>query len=162
MKLFTLILALLMTGTVFAQGGYIDSVGTKVKHQSFIVVKNSAAEALTVGEVVCADLTDDDVINVDFCSFAGAKPLCVIQDTSCAVGARCKCLSKGYASVRFNRVAGKNATPGDVLYATLDGSVYAIVQPTTAATLSAVRKHDVAVALDAATATATLEVYFDP
>jgi hypothetical protein len=163
MKFLLALFLVVMTFTVRAQGygrNYIDATGAvKSRIAENIVVVNSASTALTVGEAVCLDLTDDNGISVDYCAVAGYKPLCVIKDTSCAVGARCACQTKGYFSnAQFAYISTTAATAGQVVYASVDGSVYSIGD---AAPLNHANKFPVGVALDARNSAGDLEIYID-
>lgn len=153
-----LLLALLMTVasfTAYSQGTY-DAVGTvKTREAIFKPFVNGAAGALTVGMVVCLDLTDDNGIAVDYCAGEGFKPVGVITDTSCAVGARCKVQTKGYfAYGRFDYLATATIA-GGMVYADTDGD---IVRPATVL----VSHSPLGVSLDAVAADATtLEIFID-
>ena len=161
---FLLALILVVTAfTVKAQGfgrNYIDATGAvKTRVSESMVVINSASAALTVGEAVCLDLTDDNGISVDYCAVAGNKPLCVIKDTSCAVGARCACQNKGYfANAQFARINTTSATAGQVVYASTDGSAYAIGDAVPA---NHILKFPIGVAIDSFAGPGELEIYID-
>lgn len=163
MKCLTALFFLVFTLTAAAQGvgrNYISSTGTvKSRVQEKIVVVNSAAAALTVGEFACLDLTADDGISVDYCSFGGAKAHCMILDSSCAVGARCSCLVKGYtASAAFGYNPTIAATAGQVVYATIDGTLFTFGD---AATSAPNNVFPVGVTLDSKSAAGDLEVFVD-
>ena len=161
-----MIVALLFTAfamTAHAQGpgrNYVDNTGTvKARLAEKVVVINSASSTLNSGEAVCWDLTDDNGIAVDYCAAAGYKPACVIVDTTCAVGARCVCQTKGYMSfAEFAYISSTAATAGQVVYASVDGSVYAIGDGTAA---NHANKFPVGTALDAKSETGDLEIYID-
>jgi hypothetical protein len=162
MKLFTALFFMICALTVSAQGvgrNYVDAVGTvQSRMAEKIVVVNSASAALTNGEAVCWDLTADDGVSVDYCAFAGQRAACMVVDTSCAVGARCVCQTKGYfPTAEFVKASGVMATAGRSLYASIDGSIYSIGD---AATSQLNGSFPIATSLDSAT-TGDLEVYLD-
>lgn len=152
-SLILLVVAFLSFSAISAQN-YIDNEGTvKTRYQGKppMVVKNSASAALTVGEAVCLDLTDDDGISVDYCATSGWPAVCMIMDTSCAVGSMCKCQTSGYfATASFDPTEG-NAVAGAAIYAGTDGSVHGDT--------SQGEKQPIGIALDAASATGSLEVF---
>jgi hypothetical protein len=156
--LFAFFFALVMTASAFAQGSknYIDATGSvKNVAASFEVVVNSAAGALTRGMVVCLDLADDNGVSVDFCAGEGFKPLGIITDTSCAVGARCKMQTKGFfAFGKFDYLATATIA-GGMVYADVDGD---IVRPATVL----VSHFPIGVSLDAVAAdSSALEIFID-
>lgn len=118
------LLSFLLTFNVFAAQNAFNADGTvKTLHKKHLVVKNSAASALTVGRFVALDLTDDNGASVDLPSALGAPSLCMIIDTSCAVGALCKCQTYGFTESAFFGASGGTATTGAVGYATVTGEV---------------------------------------
>lgn len=136
-----------------AAQNYIDKTGeVKTKHQKFIVVKNSASAALTVGEFVGLDLTEDDGVSVDYVYAASAKALCMIVDTSCAVGTMCKCQSFGVTDVAAFDSVGGTATAGGPGFANTSGNV--VVDGSIAAT-----DYPLGVFLDASSATGAVDFY---
>ncbi len=146
------LLGFIFVASAFAQGNYIDATGTVVTRQKeYITVVNSASGALTVGEAVCLDLTADDGISVDFCASSGFKPLCVITDTSCAVGKRCLCQTKGFFENLVLDVTQGNAVAGGAAFAHTDGSTYGDTTDE--------NKHPIGVFLDAASASGTIQAY---
>jgi hypothetical protein len=148
---FTLFFALVVSASAFAVGGSYDATGAvKLQNKQFVSVVNSAAGALTVGEAVCADLTTDDGIGVDFCTATGL-PLGIIADTSCAVGARCKLQVKGVVEAAVLDVTQGNAVAGDLAYAHTDGSLFGDTTPADGITA-------VGVFLDAAASSGTIQV----
>lgn len=157
MKMIALLLAL-VTFNAFAQGSknYIDATGAvKSNAKQFVTVVNSAAAALTKGMVVCLDLTADDGISVDYCAVEGNKPLGIITDSSCAVGARCTLQTKGlFAFGKFD-YAATATTAGGMIYADVDGDL-------TAPATVTVADFPVGVTLDAVAAdSSVLEIYID-
>jgi hypothetical protein len=149
-----LMLALLFTLTAFSafgQGGVYTAAGAvKTQKKEFIPVVNSASSTLSLGQVVCNDLTADDGIAVDFCATSGFPPKCVIAQTSCAVGAQCKCQIKGvHEAVDFDPTQG-NAVAGDAAFAHTDGNSYGDRSDT--------GKQSFGTFLDAASATGTVQV----
>ena len=157
MKLvFACFFALIMTASAFAADNYIDSTGVVVSRNiKTEVVVNSAAAALTRGMVVCLDLTADDGISVDYCAVEGNKPLGVIVDSSCAVGARCKIQTKGYFAFGKFDYAATATTAGGMIYADIDGDL-------TAPATVTVADFPVGVTLDAVAAdSSALEIYID-
>lgn len=155
MKMLFLVLSIVLSVEAMAQAkNYVDATGAvKTREAEFSTVINSASSALTAGEAVCLDLTADDGISVDFCTTNG-MPLGVIVDTSCAVGARCKLLKRGYYSVAVLDVTQGNATAGEAAYAHTDGSVYG--------DLSDDGKHPLGVFLDSSAASGTIEIFVKP
>jgi hypothetical protein len=154
--MFAIFFALVVSASAFAQGGSYDALGAvKSQNKEFISVVNSSVGAMTVGMVVCADVTDDNGIGADLCGTAGFKAIGVVTNASCAVGARCKLQTKGYFSeALFKYVSTTNSVAGGVLYATTDGKAYAA---TAAAAL-----FPIGIALDAsASADGVLEVIID-
>lgn len=74
--------------------------------QHYIKVRNSHSAALTDGMVVVDDLSDDDGVSVTATTTASLKPRCVISQTSCAVGAMCKCQVYGlHSTAAYDRTA---------------------------------------------------------
>lgn len=122
MKTLVLILSILFTMSAHALivspsvGGSnaFDAAGAvKNREAVYIKVKNASALAMTAGMMVVDDLTADNGISVTTTLSAGYTPKCVIVDTSCAVGAMCKCQVYGYyASCSFDRTA-TDGTAGD-------------------------------------------------
>lgn len=152
-----LMLALLFTLTALPAfsalgvGGSYDATGTvKTQNKEYVAVVNSAAGALTVGEAVCADLTTDDGVGVDYCTASGV-PLGMIVDTSCAVGARCKLQTKGVFETAVLDVTRGNAVAGDPAFVHTDGSLYGDTTP-------ADNIQHVGVFLDSASASGTIQV----
>jgi hypothetical protein len=118
------LLAFLLTFSAFGAQNAFNADGTiKTKHQKFIVVKNSAASALTAGEFVAPDLTDDNGAAVDFVYANSARALCMIVDSSCAVGALCKCQTYGVSDIAYFDAVGGSATAGGPGFARTDGAV---------------------------------------
>lgn len=153
---FILALCMVVTSfTAFAQGTY-DATGA-VKSQERVVKPfvNSAAAALTRGMVVCLDLTADDGIAVDYCAVEGNKPIGIITDTSCAVGARCLIQTKGYFAFGKFDYAATATTAGGMIYADVDGDL-------TAPATVTVADFPVGVTFDAVAAdSSALEIYID-
>lgn len=146
-----LFVALVTTATAFGYGGSYTATGAvKTQNKEFVTVVNSASAALTIGEAVCADLTTDDGIGVDYCTATGL-PLGIIVDTSCAVGARCKLQTKGVMEAGALVVAQGNAVAGDLAYAHTDGSLFGDTTPADGATA-------VGVFLDSASADGAIQV----
>jgi len=154
MKTIVLITALFV-GEAYAQArNYVNAAGTVVTREAeYSTVINSAASALTVGEAVCLDLTADDGISVDFCT-ANGMPLGVIVDTSCAVGARCKLLTRGYFSAAVLDVTQGSAVAGSAAFAHTDGSTHGDTTDE--------NKHPVGVFLDTSAASGTIELFVKP
>lgn len=118
------LLAFLLTFSAMGAQNAFNADGTiKTTHKKYLVVKNSAAGALTVGEFVAPDLTDDNGAAVDFVYANSARALCMIVDTSCAVGALCKCQTFGFTDVAYFDAAAGSATAGGPGFAKTDGSV---------------------------------------
>lgn len=153
--MFTLVLFAL-SFTAAAQNNYINAVGTvKTRVAQYVTVVNSASAALTVGQAVCLDLTADDGISVDYCYAEGAKPLGVVTDTSCAVGARCKLQTKGYFAYGKFDYAATATVAGGMIYADVDGD---LTRPASVTTAMA----PLGVTLDAVSAdSSALEIYID-
>lgn len=115
---------LLSFSTAFAVQNAFNADGTvKTTHKKYLVVKNGASSALTVGEFVGPDLTDDNGSSVDFVYTNSARALCMIVDTSCAVGALCKCQTFGFTDVAYFDALGTTATAGGPGFARTDGAV---------------------------------------
>lgn len=156
MKILALVLAL-VAGEAYAQSrNYKNAAGTVIQNAKVFVaggVINSASAALTEGMVVCPDLTNDDAIGVDLCAAAGDPPLCVIVDESCAVGARCKCQTKGYFAEGAFGAGDGNAVAGKALYADTDGTMHGDT--------SQGEKQPFGIALDASSTTGDLEIYIN-
>lgn len=118
------LLAFLLTFSAMGAQNAFNADGTvKTTHKKYLVVKNSASVALTAGEFVGPDLTDDNGIAVDFVYTASARALCMIVDTSCAVGALCKCQTYGFTDVAYFDAVGGTATAGGPGFANTAGSV---------------------------------------
>lgn len=153
-----LILALLMTVMAFnafaADQNYINAAGTVVTQaKEFGVFVNGASAALTVGEGVCFDLTDDDAIHIDYC-VDGYPPVGVITDTSCAVGARCKVQTKGIFQAAVLSPAYGAAVAGNSAFVYTDGAMYGDTTDD--------NKAPIGVFLDASTTTGTIQLYINP
>lgn len=118
--LFTALFALSAYG---AQNAFNADGTVKTLHKKYLVVKNSAANALTEGEFVGPDLTVDDGISVDYVYANSARALCMIVDASCAVGALCKCQTYGFTEVADFDAVGGTATAGGPGFANTSGQV---------------------------------------
>lgn len=154
MKMIILIVSL-FTANAFAQArNYINAAGVvQSREAEYSVVVNSASAALTVGQAVCLDLTDDNGISVDYCTATG-MPLGLITDASCAVGARCRIITHGYfATADFSEVDGA-AVAGSAAFASTNGKVHGDTTDE--------NKHPVAVFLDAASSAGFVEVFVRP
>jgi len=129
-----------------------DNTGTLVKEDKvFIQIK--AGEALTAGDVVIFDVTADDGATVAHTSELGGFSACVVEKTL-ASGATGKCQVYGKASVNHSGF-GDNAVAGSALYASNDalgGKVTGITSP-------AASDHPIGVALDALSATESIEAF---
>jgi hypothetical protein len=148
---FTIFFALIVSASAFAVGGSYDATGAvKTQNKKFTSVVNSASATLTVGEAVCADLTADDGIAVDYCTATGL-PLGLIVTSSCPVGARCLLQTEGVFEAAVLDVTQGNAVAGDLAYAHTDGSVFGDTTP--ADGISAF-----GVFLDSASASGTIQV----
>lgn len=126
--MFAIFFALVVSASAFAQGTY-DALGA-VKSQSkeFGAFVNSSSGALTLGMAVCLDNTAADGIAVDLCAGEGFKPVGIITDTSCAIGARCKVQTKGYFAYGKFDYNATATVAGGMVYADVDGD---IVRPAT-------------------------------
>jgi hypothetical protein len=148
-----LLLALLFTFSAFGAQNAFNADGTiKTKHQKFLVVKNSAASALTAGEFVAPDLNDDNGAAVDFVYQDSARALCMIVDTSCAVGALCKCQTYGFTNLAYFGVENGNATAGGPGFARTTGAV--VIEASIAAS-----EYPVGIFLDASSATGAVDFF---
>jgi hypothetical protein len=151
MKLMLALLFLATAFSAFGQGGVYDLPGTvKTQKKEYIAVVNSASAALTVGEGVCADVTADDGVAVDYCTATGL-PLGIIVDTSCAVGARCKLQVGGVFESAVLDVTQGNAVAGDLAYVHTDGSLFGDTTPADGITA-------VGAFLDSSSASGTIQV----
>ncbi len=149
--LISLFFALVVSASAFAVGGSYDATGAvKSQNKEFVAVVNSAPATLTVGEAVCADLTADDGIAVDYCTATGL-PLGIVVDESCAVGARCKLQTKGVFETAVLDVTQGNAVAGDLAYAHTDGSLFGDTTPADGITA-------IGAFLDSASASGTIQV----
>lgn len=135
-----------------AQNAFNADGTIKTKHQKFLVVKNSASAALTAGEFVAPDLTDDNGAAVDYVYAASARALCMIVDTSCAVGALCKCQTYGYTDIAYFDRLVTSATAGAPGFAAADGAVYVD-------TSIGASDYPVGIFLDASAATGAVEFF---
>jgi len=155
MKILALALTIVSFETFAQAKNYINAAGTVVTREAeYSTVVNSASAALTVGQAVCHDLTADDGISVDYCTASG-MPLGLIVDTSCAVGARCKLIKRGFfESAAFALAGGGNAVAGSAGYAHTDGTLYGDTTDDD--------KHPVGVFLDAASATGAVQFFVKP
>ena len=153
--LFACFFALVISTSAFSQGSYDAKGVVKKQDKVFASFVNDASSALTVGMVVCLDNTKDDGISVDFCAGEGFKPVGIVTDTSCAVGARCKLQTKGYFALgKFDYLATATIV-GGMLYADVDGDL-------TAPATVTVADFPVGVTLDAVAAdSSALEIYID-
>lgn len=148
---FVIFFALVMSAGALGYGGSLSATGAvKTQNKEYVAVVNSAAAALTVGEAVCADLTADEGISVDYCTGTGL-PLGIIVDTSCAVGARCKLQVKGVFEAAVLDVTQGNAVAGDLAYVHTDGSLFGDTTPADGITA-------VGAFLDSASASGTIQV----
>lgn len=107
-----------------AAQNYIDKTGTvKTLHKKYLVVKNSAASALTEGQFVAPDLTADDGVSVDYVYANSAKAICMVVDVSCGVGEMCKCQTYGFTEVADFEADLGSATAGGPGFARTTGKV---------------------------------------
>lgn len=158
MKFLTLALVMLMTAfAAFAQGNYLDATGkVQARAKEYITVVNkSAATTFTKGQAVCFNNTLDDGISVDVCAGEGFKPVGIVTDASCAVGARCLLQTKGFIDFgKFDYLANATAV-GALIFADVDGD---LVRPATVTTAM----FPIGVTFDVVAAdVSTLEVYID-
>lgn len=125
MKNFILAITLVLTAfsANAAQNAFNADGTVKTLHKKYLVVKNSAASALTEGQFVAPDLTADDGISVDYVYTNSAKALCMIVDVSCAVGSMCKCQTYGFTEVADFDALGVTATAGGPGFALTSGKV---------------------------------------
>lgn len=104
--------ALIVSPSVGGSNAFDATGAVKNREAVYIKVKNASALAMTAGMIVVDDLTADNGISATTTLSAGYTPKCVIVDTSCAVGAMCKCQVYGYyASCSFDQSEG-TATAG--------------------------------------------------
>lgn len=154
MKMFLGLMVLTMSFMAFAENNYIDAVGTvKTRVAEYVMGVNGSAGTLAKGSVVCFDNTDDNGIHVDVCVADGAKAAGVTT-ASCAVGARCKLLTKGFIDyLVFDYDATSTAT-GGMLYSTNDAKSTVPASVTTA-------MFPIGVAFDAVAADGSIEAFID-
>lgn len=135
MKMFLSLVIFAISFQAFGQSANnsLSSTGqVKSRKAEYLAVVNGAASPITRGMAVCLDLADDNGVSVDLCSAAGAKPIGVVTDVSCAVGARCLLLTKGFfAFGKFDYLATQ-ATAGGMIYADVDGDLIVPATVTTA------------------------------
>jgi hypothetical protein len=153
------VLFLALTFNAFAStasNNTLDAAGAvKTRAISTLAVVNGASTAITKGMAVCFDLTDDNAVQVDLCYAEGAKPVGVVMDTSCAVGARCTLLTKGFFAAGKFDYAATATVAGGMIYADTDGD---LTRPSTVT----VAMFPVGTTFDAVSADATtLEIYVD-
>jgi hypothetical protein len=139
-KLFVLIMMTAFASSAHAlignqgSGAYQTATGAvKNLEQIYVKVKNSHSAALTIGQVVVDDTTDDDGVSVNASTTANLTPRCIIAETSCAVGAMCKCQVYGYhSSVAFDKTnANGAATAGESGYISENFAGYVEAKPYT-------------------------------
>tara|TARA_R110000868_G_scaffold87034_5_gene243664 strand:+ start:3286 stop:3759 length:474 start_codon:yes stop_codon:yes gene_type:complete len=147
------LLAFLLTFSAFGAQNAFNADGTvKTTHKKYLIVKNSASGALTVGEFVAPDLTDDNGAAVDFVYQTSARAICMIVDTTCAVGALCKCQTYGFTDVAYFDASVSSATAGGPGFANTAGSV--AVESSIAAS-----EYPVGIFLDASSATGAVQFF---
>lgn len=154
---FAIFALLLISMSAFPQaGGVYDATGAvKTQYKQFATFVNSASGALTRGQGICLDTGTDDGIGIDFCATEGAKPVGVITDLSCAVGARCKVQTKGFFEFGKFDFAATATTAGGMIYADVDGDLTRPASVTTA-------MFPLGTTFDAVSAdTTALEIYID-
>lgn len=163
MKALLFIITLVLSLASFADIGPINrsanltnagAVQSGTLEKIFINVKNSSGGTLSAGQIVVADLTDDDGVSVDITTTAGSVPMCMITE-SCAVGKLCKnCQTYGLYDSGLFAHDGVNAVAGKPFFISeaLAGSIGAISSP---------GGDDIAagVFLDDATATGAVQVF---
>lgn len=118
---------------------YAGSVVSSELEQWFIMVKNSAASALSAGAIVVWDTDDDDGVSVTTSTSAGAVPACM-NVSSCAVGALCKCQIYGYTDLLLfdpegGGASGGASTAGEPIF--IDESDAGYVQATVSGSIAA-------------------------
>jgi len=139
------------------QSNSVDNTGTIVKQDvMFISVLNSEATAtLTAGQLVVADLTDDNGFGVVSSSVSTVRPMCMlIQDL--AVGAKGRCQVYGYTDILLFD-ASTTASAGEKIFVSGANAGYSVyVAPATA---GAYGYPSVGDALDASAASGAVEAY---
>lgn len=153
---FALFFALVVSASAFAADNYVNAAGVvKTVHAQYLTGVNGSSGALTRGMAVCPDVTDDNGVTVDLCYAEGAKPVGVIVDSSCAVGARCKMQTKGYFAYGKFDYAATATVAGGMIYADVDGD---LTRPATVT----VAMFPVGITYDAVSAdSSVLEIYID-
>ncbi|MDQ3159101.1 MAG: hypothetical protein M3P98_03150 [bacterium] len=155
MKLFLALFMTLATANVFAQGTYNALGAIKNQSKQYGAFVNSAAGAITRGMAVCLDRVTDDGIGVELCATEGAKPVGIVTEVSCAVGARCLLQTKGYFAFGKFDYAATATVAGGMIYADVDGDLTAPASVTTAMS-------PIGIAFDAVAAdSVVLEIFID-
>lgn len=163
-KLLTFVTAMLLVGSTFADVGpvgrsvQLDGAGA-VKAGSvekwFINCKNTSGGALENGDVVIADVSNDDGYSCTTSTTAGAVPLCVLAE-ACASAAMCKCQTWGLKTdVNFD-VTNGNSTAGEMVFISENnaGDVQAAISSSIAAF-----DYPVGVFYDSSTSSGDVEVF---
>jgi len=136
MKFLVFVLAMVFAFETFANAfGHNSFDGTgavKSRSKDYRFYKNSASSAFAEGNVICADLTDDDGISADFCASEGDDAALGMVDEACAVGDMCKVLVEGFTDKLTYDGSGDSASAGDALYADINGKAAGVTVDTTA------------------------------
>jgi len=103
------------------------TVKTLKKEVTF--VKSTHDVSLTSGSAVCYDETLDDAISVKKCGVEGQYAACMLLET-CAAGALCRCLEKGYTDILQYDGSGDGSTAGQAIYVGTTGRFVAKHTPT--------------------------------
>ena len=141
------------------QSTSIDNAGTVVKQDKmFISVWNSEATAtLTAGQLVVADLTDDNAFGVVSSAAPTIKPMCMLI-ANIAPGKKGRCQVYGYTDILLFD-ASTTASAGERIYASPDNAGYSVYSA--AATAGAAGWPQVGTALDASAASGAVEAILD-
>jgi len=139
------------------QSNSVDNLGAIVKQDvMFINVLNSEATAtLLKGQLVVADLTDDNGFGVVSSSVSAVKPMCMLLK-DLAVGEKGRCQVYGYTDILLFD-ASVTASAGEKIYVSGDNSGYSVYILAREAGTSGLPS--VADALDASSVSGAIEAY---
>lgn len=161
MKKIGLVFALLLSVATLADFGPVgrsvdlDNTGALKggEEKFYINVQNVSGGALSDGDVVIMDVTEDDGYGVNTSSTAGAVPHCIL-DEDCADDELCRCQTYGLkTNVNFTPDQDNAAAGGEAFISESQaGKVDAITSPGAA-------DRPIGVFLDAATSSGDVELF---
>lgn len=162
MKLITLLFALILSQTAFAEvcvsgrGANLDYAGAPANiEKCSISVLNKKGSTLAAGTAVVLDTSNDDGASVTTLTTAGLSPHCIIEK-SCAANKMCDCQTYGLSAVALFDPTGANSVAGKRWFLSTNNAGYISARGTDLAT-------EVAggVFYDVASATGAVEIFIN-